>query len=163
MNKGVQFASVVAAALGGPALEHVRSGSHLPQSLPNYYPLRLAMCSQTCPPPPGPSHYGGGHRDGHFLRDGARYGPSSAARLLTCADAHTFAGRSRTAIRERAPFLARSSRLACAAHRDVRLAARGARSEERGRDARAIGWACRGTCFFHLGALISRDHMRLWA
>ena len=44
--------SVVAAALGGPALEHVRSGSHLPQSLPNCYPLRHAICSQTWPPRP---------------------------------------------------------------------------------------------------------------
>ena len=95
------------------------------------------------------------------VRDMGAEPPSLAVRLLTRAAAHAFAGRLHAAVRVWASFLARSSPIARAARRDVRLAARGGRGEERGRDARAIGLACRGACFSHVGALISRDPVRL--
>ena len=151
------------APLSFPSLPcDTRSAScHLPRPWPPYHPLRPATCSQTCPPPPGPSILRRRISRRSFTARWCAYGPSPDARLLTRAAAHAFAGRLRAAVRDWASFLARSSPLARAAHRAVRLADRGGRGEERGRDALAIGWASSRHLFFHLGALIARDHLRL--
>ena len=105
-----------------------------------------------------------GRQDGPLLHGGARYGRRAAIACCTAVDGCCCARIRRSFARCRPSLgvifgaIESASR---AARRDVQLAAHGARGEERGRDARAIGWACRGTCFFHLRALIYRDHIRL--
>ena len=148
--EGALSFSLHSASYARPAQGNVAARSHLPRSLPPCHPLRLAMCSQPRPPSPVPSALRprtptrslSAHRCANF----SQHLLHAAERMLLSA----FAGRLRDDFRARTASWALWSPTIHAACGDARLAARGERGEERGRDTRAIGWAPRGQFFFML-------------
>ena len=144
------------------------ASSHLPRPWSPHHPLRSAMCSQTCSPPPAPSALRPAE-DTETVIGGAsvRYmGAEATIACCTAADACCLCApqdRLRALLRVSPSSWALSACILRAAHGYVRLAACGVRGEERGRDARATGWRAevRDISGAHMG--ISRDPMRLWA
>ena len=162
--EGALSFSLHSAGYARPALGNVAACSHLPRLWSSDHPLRPTTCSQTCQRPPGPSvPRARTPRRSFTARWCAIWAPSRHRLCCTAVDGCCCARIRRSFARCRPSLgvifgaIESASR---AARRDVQLAAHGARGEDRGRDARAIGWACRGTCFFIL-VHSHRDHIRL--
>ena len=126
------------------------ASSHLPRSLPPCHPLRPAMRSQPCPPPPVASSLRPSTPRRSLAAHWCANSASTSCTLLSACCLCPFAGCLRHEFRVRTASWALWSPTIHAACGDARLAARGERCEERGRDTRAIGWAPRGHFFFML-------------